>query len=100
VEEEPKYPFCTFWNLAEKNCEGVRIQVRRDVFAKMIDLHHALGPKVGCLGGVRGLYTPEGGLITDLSELTEGKDVVVAPSGYAFEKSFLPLKLARKLGTS
>jgi hypothetical protein len=94
------YPICTFWNLGDRSCDGVRVQIRQDVFHQMSDLYQALATKVGCLQGVRGLYSPQGTALTDLTELTDGLDVVVAPSGYAFEKCFLPRKLAKKVGFS
>jgi hypothetical protein len=54
--------------------------MRPDVFPRMTDLFAALSTKIGYFKGVRGLYNTEGMPLTELSELTEGLDVIVAPS--------------------
>lgn len=91
-------PTCAFWNLGEKNCDAVRVQIKPTMFRKWEQLLTHLASKCGCGQGVRALYTPKGHQIKDFPELTEGIDVVVVPSGYKFEKDRLPVKLAQKIG--
>ncbi|OHT13029.1 ubiquitin-like protein [Tritrichomonas foetus] len=93
-----KPPSCFFWNLGEKNCDGVKVQIKQTMFRKWEQLLTHLAQKCGCGQGVRALYTPKGHNIKDFAELTEGIDVVVVPSGYKFEKNRLPVKLAAKIG--
>jgi hypothetical protein len=94
-----KPPSVSFWNIAEKNCDPVKVQIKPTQFRQMQQLYTALAGKIsGCGGGVRALYTPQGKAIKDLPEMTDGQDVVVCPSGVQFNKANLPLKLAAKLG--
>jgi hypothetical protein len=90
-------PAPNFWNLGEKNCDPVRVQIKPSMYRRMDQLYTALASKVGCGQGVRALYTPQGKQLKELSELTVGLDVVVVPSGYQMDKNRLPVKLAAKL---
>lgn len=91
-------PTCNFWNLGEKNCDATRVQVKPTMFRKWEQLLTHLAQKCGCGQGVRALFTPQGKQLKEMSELTEGLDVVVVPSGYKMDKTRLPVKLAAKLG--
>jgi hypothetical protein len=92
-------PSVNFWNIGEKNCDPVKVQVKPTQFRQMQQLYTHLASKIsGCGGGVRALYTPGGKAIKDLPELTDGLDIVVCPSGVQFDKNKLPLKLAAKIG--
>ena len=91
-------PTCNCWNLGEKNCDAVRVQIKLTMFRKWDQLLTHLAQKCGCGQGVRALFTPTGKQLKDFPELTDGLDVVVVPSGYKMDKNRLPVKLAAKLG--
>ncbi|KAH0795749.1 ubiquitin-like protein [Histomonas meleagridis] len=91
-------PACLFWNLGEKNCDGVNVQIKPTLFRKWEQLLTHLAQKCGCGQGVRALFTPSGHQLKEFSELKDGIDVVVVPSGYKFDKHRLPVKLAAKIG--
>ena len=93
-----KPPACYFWNIAEKNCDGVKVLITPTQFRNMNQLYTSLASKVGCGGGVRGVYSPTGHAYKDLSEFKDGDDVVVVPTGDVFSKSRIPVKLAAKIG--
>jgi hypothetical protein len=95
-----KPPSVGFWNIGEKNCDPVKVQIKPTMFRQMQQLYTHLASKIqGCGGGVRALYTPQGQQIKDIGQFTDGEDVVVCPSGVQFNKANLPLKLAAKIGT-
>ena len=91
-------PSCYFWNISEKNCDGVKIQIKPTMFRQWQQLLTHLAQKCGCGGGVRAVFTPKGHQVKELPEFKEGEDYVVIPTGNKFEKNKLPLKLAAKLG--
>nr|AGM32546.1 ubiquitin-like protein [Coptotermes formosanus] len=92
-----KPPSCLFWNMAEKNCDGVSVQIKSTMFRKWDQLLSHLATKVGCGGGVRALYSPSGKQYKEISELTDGLDVVVCGTGIMFKQSDIPLKLQAKV---
>ncbi|KAK8860378.1 Serine/threonine-protein kinase dclk1 [Tritrichomonas musculus] len=96
-QDATKPPAGYFWNIAEKNCDGVKVLITPAQYRKIEQLYTALASKVGCGGGVRGVYTPGGKAIKDLKEFKDGEDYIVVPTGDAFSKARIPLKLAAKL---
>jgi hypothetical protein len=93
-------PAINAWNLGEKNCDPVKVQIKLSQFRQWPQLLTHLAQKCGCGQGVRALYTPQGHQLKDFPELTDGLDVVVVPSGYKMETGRLPVKLAAKLGVA
>ena len=90
-------PTVRCWNIAEKNCEPVPVQIKPTLYRKWDQLLTSLASKCGCGQGVRALYTPSGHQFKELVELTEGIDVVVVPMGYKFDKASLPSGLLSKM---
>jgi hypothetical protein len=91
-----KPPTIFGWNFAERNCDGVPILIAPTRMRNWQQFLTQVAPKCGCAGGVRAAYTPQGKEIKDLSQFTDGQDVVIVPSGVSFDKKNLPLKLAAK----
>ena len=92
-------PACYFWNIGEKNCDAVKVLIKPSLFRKWDQLLTHLAKQCdGCGNGVRALYSPQGKKYSELSQLTDGLDVVVVPTGCMWEKNKLPVKLAAKLG--
>lgn len=94
--DQPPAIYC--WNIAEKNCDPVKILIKESLFRKWDQLLTHCAQKCGCGMGCRALYSPDGKQFKELSEFTEGMDVVVIPTGDKFTKANIPLKLKAKLG--
>ena len=97
--EQPPAIYC--WNIGEKNCDAVKVLVKPALFRKWEQLlTHLAKACDGCGNGVRALYSPAGKQYKELSELKDGSDVVVVPTGCMFKKTDLPVKLAAKIAAS
>ena len=90
-------PTILCWNIGEKNCDPVPVQIKSTLYRKWDQLLTSLATKCGCGQGVRALFSVNGHQLKEFSDLIDGNDVVVIPTGYKFDKTKLPTKLITKL---